>query len=90
MVLAFIIRIGTIGLKTKDRYGKLIVCGLCALFIAQFLMNILMNFTLMPALSINMPFISYGGSSLLINMTSIAIILNVFKWRNTPFVTGKI
>jgi len=40
----------------------------------------------MPTLSINMPFISYGGSSLIINMVSIAIILNVFKWRNTPYI----
>lgn len=86
MVLTFIIRIGTIGLKTKDRYGRLIVTGLSALFTTQFLMNILMNFTLMPTLSINMPFISYGGSSLIINMVSIAIILNVFKWRNTPYI----
>jgi cell division protein FtsW (lipid II flippase) len=89
-ILAFIIRIGAIGLKTKDRYGRLIVTGLSALFITQFLMNILMNFTLIPTISINMPFISYGGSSLLINMISIAIILNVFKWRNTPYVAGKI
>ena len=90
MVLAFIIRLGFIGLKTKDRYGKLIVSSLCALFITQFLINILMNFTLIPTISVNMPFISYGGSSLIINMASIAIILNVFKWRNTPYVTGKI
>lgn len=86
MILAFIIRIGNIGLKTKDRYGKLMVSGLCTTFIAQFLINILVNLTLIPALSVSMPFISYGGSSLIINMVSIAIILNVFKWRNTPYI----
>lgn len=89
MILAFIIRLGFIGLKTKDRYGKLISSGFCATFITQFLMNILVNFTLMPALSVNMPFISYGGSSLLINMVSISVILNVYKWRNTPFALAR-
>ncbi|MBU3137647.1 FtsW/RodA/SpoVE family cell cycle protein [Clostridium gasigenes] len=88
LVLAFIIRIGFIGVNTRDKYGKLIVSGLCALFAAQFSLNILMNLNLAPAFAISLPFISYGGTALIINMFSIGIITNVYKWRNTPYITA--
>ena len=88
LVLGFILRIGFIAKKTKDNYGKLLVGGLCALFAVQFIFNILMNFTLTPALSIGLPFISYSGSSVVINIISISIITSVCKWRNTPCKIG--
>ena len=88
LVLAFIIRIGFIGMNTKDRYGKLIVSGFCSLFATQFLLNILMNLNLAPAFSIGLPFVSYGGTALIINIFVIGLIGNVYKWRNTPYVTA--
>lgn len=88
LVLAFIIRIGFIGMNTKDRYGKLIVSGFCALFATQFLLNILMNLNLVPSFSISLPFVSYGGTALIINMLVIGLITNVYKWRNTPYITA--
>lgn len=87
LVLAFIIRIGFIGMNTKDKYGKLIVSGLCGLFAAQFLLNILMNLNLAPSIAISLPFISYGGTALIFNMFVIGVITNVYKWRNSPFIT---
>ena len=82
LVLSFIIRIGFISSNTKNTYGKLLVSGLCSLFTVQFILNILANFSLSPILGINMPFISYGGSQLVINVLSISIINNVYKFRN--------
>ena len=82
LVLSFIIRIGFISSNTKNTYGKLLVSGLCSLFAIQFILNILANFSLSPILNINMPFISYGGSQLVINVLSISIINNVYKFRN--------
>lgn len=82
LVLAFIIRIGFIGSNTKNTYGKLLVSGLCALFSIQFVLSILANFSLSPILGISMPFISYGGSQLVINVIAISIINNVYKFRN--------
>lgn len=87
LVLAFIIRIGFIGMNTKDKYGKLIVSGLCALFATQFIFNILMNLNLAPSFSVSLPFVSYGGTALVVNMIAIGIITNVYKWRNTPYIT---
>lgn len=82
LVLSFIVRIAFISRNTKNTYGKLLVSGLCSLFAIQFILNILFNFSLFPILGVNMPFISYGGSQLLINVLSISIINNVYKFRN--------
>lgn len=87
IILGFIVRIGFIGAHTKDSYGKLLVCGICSLFTVQFFLSILANLSLSPLLSVNMPFISYGGSQLLINILSISIINNVYKQRNTPLIS---
>ncbi|WP_346939535.1 FtsW/RodA/SpoVE family cell cycle protein [uncultured Clostridium sp.] len=85
LILAFIIRIGIIGKSTKESYGKLLVSGLCVLFVVQFLLSISVSLMLSPAVSVNMPFIGYGASQFLINITAISIVSNVHKWRNTPY-----
>lgn len=85
LILAFIVRIFYVGTTVKDGYGKLLVNGFCALFAVQFLISVGMNLNLMPTLAVSMPFLSYGGSSLVINILSVTIISNVFKWRNTPY-----
>lgn len=87
MILAFIIRIGLIGANTKDTYGKLLVSGFCTLFGVQFILSILMNFGIIPVIAICTPFISYSGAQLVINIIAIGIISNVYKWRNSRFVT---
>lgn len=89
LVLAFIIRIGFIVTNTKDIFGKILVSGFCSIFAVQFLLNILMNFSLSPIAGVGLPFISYGGSSLIINILSIGLISNVYKWRNTPLLSEK-
>lgn len=83
LVAIFIIRIGLMGRKVKDKYGKMIVCGICSLIASQFILAIICNFK--PIFSLSVPFLSYGGSSLVINILSVSIISNVFKWRNTPY-----
>lgn len=83
LILSFIIKIGFIAFNTKNNYGKLLASGLCALFAIQFILSILANFSLSPILGISMPFISYGGTQLVINVVAISIINNVYKFRNT-------
>lgn len=89
LVLAFIIRIGFIVTNTKDIFGRILVSGFCSIFAVQFLLNILMNFSLSPIAGVGLPFISYGGNSLIINILSIGLISNVYKWRNTPLLSEK-
>ena len=58
---------------------KLIISGIIAMLIFQQIQNISMNIGLLPITGITLPFISYGGSSLISYMIIIGIILNIDK-----------
>ena len=62
---------------SKDDYGMLICVGIMAMFLFHILENIGMTIGLMPVTGIPLPFISYGGSSLLTNMAAVGLVLNV-------------
>ena len=66
-------------LKQEDLFGKYLSFGLCFLLIFQTLLNLCVVVGLVPITGVTLPFISYGGSSLLVSMISIGIILNVSK-----------
>lgn len=83
----FIYRLISMGRKVRDDYGKLLVYGFCALISCQLIIAILVNLNITALVTISMPFISYSGTSLLINILSIGAISNVLKWRNTPYKT---
>ena len=85
IVVAFIIRIISIGIKIKDSYGKLLITGICTLFSFQFLFCILSSLSLFPALGFSMPFISYGGTGLLINILAVSLINNIYRNRNIKY-----
>ena len=48
----------------------------------QAIFNILMNFNIIPITNLNLPFISYGITSLIINMISIAFILSIYRRKD--------
>lgn len=60
----------------KDPFGRLLVVGLAAFIPAQVFVNIGMNLGLLPIIGITLPFISYGGSSLVICWIITGLILN--------------
>ncbi len=66
-----------IALEAKDRYGKLVVTGIIAMFFFHVVENIGMTMGLMPITGIPLPFISYGGTSLVTSITAIGIVLNI-------------
>ena len=86
LVIAFIVRIGFVAKGTKDRYGKLLVSGIFAMFTVQFILSISTSLAITLYPVVNMPFISYGGTNLIINILSVGIVSNVYKWRNTPLI----
>jgi cell division protein FtsW (lipid II flippase) len=63
--------------STKDPFGRLVVVGVGAMILVQALINISMTIALAPVVGIALPFVSYGGSSLLTNMTAAGLMLNV-------------
>lgn len=66
-----------IALKTRDSYGRLMVTGFTAMFATQALVNIAMTMGLAPITGLTLPFISYGGSSLLSSFIALSLIFNV-------------
>lgn len=79
LVLYFIMihRMIVIALECKYRVGSYIIVGIVAMFMYQIFENIGMFIGLMPLTGITLPFISYGGTSLLINMASIGVVMSI-------------
>jgi rod shape determining protein RodA len=61
----------------KDTYGMLICTGVTAMYLFHVLENIGMTIGIMPVTGIPLPFVSYGGSSLITNLLAIGLVINV-------------
>lgn len=72
------VRIAT---HTKDAFSKYLSFGMIFQMIFQTLMNLMVVIGLIPVTGVTLPFLSYGGSSLLISMASIGILLNISRYR---------
>jgi cell division protein FtsW len=68
--------------NAPDEFGKLVATGIIAWITMQAFINISANIGLIPLTGIPLPFISYGGTSLLFLMAAIGILLNISKHSN--------
>ncbi|HSO47458.1 MAG TPA: putative peptidoglycan glycosyltransferase FtsW [Rhizobiaceae bacterium] len=68
-------------LREKDPYVRLAVCGLITLFASQSMINMMVNLQLMPAKGMTLPFISYGGSSLLSMAVGMGFVIALTRRR---------
>lgn len=66
-----------IALKAKDEYGQILSMGIMLLVVGQAIANLLMVGGMTPVVGVPLPFISYGGTSLIITMAAIGILVNV-------------
>ena len=73
----FDIRLITLALKTNKLVNKYVVAGVVGMLLYQQIQNIGMTFGLLPITGITLPFISYGGSSLLSYMLAMGLIFNI-------------
>lgn len=67
---------------TNDIYGKLVAVGIITLLTLQVVINIAMTIGFMPVVGIPLPFVSYGGSSMLTSFIAIALLLNIGMRRS--------
>jgi rod shape determining protein RodA len=81
LFLFLIIRILSVAERTNDIYGRLIVVGVASMISFQVIVSIAMTAGLMPVVGLPLPFISYGGSSLITMWTAIALVINVDRHR---------
>lgn len=68
-----------VSLECNDLFGKYLSFGLVISLILQAVLNICVVIGLVPVTGVTLPFLSYGGSSLLVTMASVGIILNIAK-----------
>lgn len=66
-----------------DPFARFIAVGIAAMFTIQVLINVSMTIGLMPITGLTLPFVSYGGSSLVVNFLAIGLLNNVGRFR--PF-----
>lgn len=69
---------------SRDRFGSYLVTGLMAMFLFHFVENVGMNIRMFPVTGIPLPFISYGGTSVIVNYIAIGIIANISMRRQRP------
>lgn len=77
IIIFFDVRLITIATKKIDNKDKFVLAGITGMLLFQQIQNIGMTLGLLPITGITLPFISYGGSSLLSYMILIGIILNI-------------
>jgi cell division protein FtsW len=68
-----------VAVNSKDNFGKLLAGGIIAFLGFQILINLAAQTALLPLTGIPLPFISYGGSALIIDLSSIGILLNIAR-----------
>lgn len=74
-----IIRGFWLALHAKDRYGSLVVIGITSLLAIQVFLNVAVVTNLVPCTGISLPFFSYGGTALLIQLGEMGIVLSVSR-----------
>jgi cell division protein FtsW len=69
--------------ETNDGFGKLLAFGLTSWIATQTIINLAAMVSLIPLTGVPLPFISYGGSALLVNLVAIGILLNISRSKNS-------
>ncbi len=70
-----------IAAMSRDLFGTLLASGIAALWVMQLFVNVGMTMGIMPITGIPLPFVSYGGSSLLTNFVAVGLLLNIHMRR---------
>ena len=76
-----------ISIRTQDRFGSLLAFGIASLIGIQAIVNIGVVTGTLPTKGLTLPFISFGGSSMLASLASIGILLSISRGKS-PGTTG--
>lgn len=68
--------------STKNIFGKVIALGVFAMFFFQILINMGMNMGIMPVTGVPLPFLSFGGSSTIVNFVALALAISVYNFKD--------
>ena len=79
---ALIVRGFWIALRASDRFSTVLATGLVALIAVQTILNLCVVTNLLPSTGIALPFFSYGGTALAVNLGEMGIVLSISRQRN--------
>lgn len=81
---ATIVRGYWIALRARDRFSTVLAAGLVTLIAVQTVLNLGVVTNLLPSTGISLPFFSYGGTALAVNLGEMGIVLQISRQRNLP------
>lgn len=88
LLYAVILLLGVeVAATTYDPFGRLLSVGVIGLLVSQMFINIGMTMGIMPITGMTLPFVSYGGSSLVVNCIALGLLVNVAQRR--PILLGR-
>ncbi|MBI5832109.1 MAG: cell division protein FtsW [Armatimonadetes bacterium] len=92
-VLALFVTLGWRGLRIaqarQDRFGRLLAVGLTASLFGQGMLNIGVTSGLLPQTGVGLPFITYGGTSLVISLLTVGLLLNLSRESGADARSGE-
>lgn len=75
-----------IAIHARDRFGSLVAAGITTLVLLQVFLNVGVVTNLFPATGISLPFFSYGGTALLVQLAEMGIILNISRSNRSNLI----
>lgn len=84
LYICLFVRAFSIMEKCNSKYGKLLACGALIVLATEVFINLMVALNIIPSTGVCLPFISYGGSSTIVNFICAGIIIGVSKQINVP------
>lgn len=81
LFLIILLRVLKIASTSKDEFLSLTLAGIVSVYLVHLMINVGMTIGIMPVIGIPLPFVSYGGSSLLVNMFMLGVAANIYRTR---------
>jgi rod shape determining protein RodA len=81
LFLLLLWRVLVSGWRSRDAFGTLFAAGLASMVLFQLVVNVGMVLGVMPITGIPLPFVSYGGTAMLVNFAAVGLLLNVHMRR---------
>jgi len=79
--MGLLIRGVSLASTVKNKFGSITAIGISGVFATHMFLNVGMSLGLLPVIGVPLPFLSYGGSALLANMSMVGILMNLYAHR---------
>ncbi|MEG6590943.1 FtsW/RodA/SpoVE family cell cycle protein [Paenibacillus barengoltzii] len=90
LILFFILQLTRMFKSVKDPYGKMLISGIGALLVIQFLWSMGMSLGFLPLSAVPFPFLSYGMDQMLVQLAAIGLIYSVYRRKDMISLKGGI